>query len=141
MDEIVLYEQLLSRLKALPYIGGSVHEGVVKGKVPEDANGNVLPYLVLFGGLASDLPQERCLSGEVDQSTLNWLPQINAVGATPGVALKVAVQVRKALTGARIGNHWLKPQAEAFRVSRPILDNQANPSRFFLPLNFEVTTN
>lgn len=141
MDEVLLYEQLLTRLKALPYIGGAVHEGYVKGKVPEDANRNILPYLLVFGGLASDLPAERCLSHEADPDVLNWLPQINAVGPTPGVALKVAVQVRKALTGAPIGNHWLKPQADAFRVSRPILDNQVNPARFYLPLNFEVITN
>ena len=140
LDEILLKDQVDVALRAIPNLQGRVYVGFAPEKVPE-INGFVLPYVVLFAGLAGDLPLERCLAGEVDLQVLDWSPQVNCVGPDADQALAVAVDVKKALTGLRVGNHWLKPDVDAMRVSRPVLDTQVTPARFFLPVNMNVITN
>lgn len=141
MDEVTLLDELEALLKQQPHIGEHIYVGYVPGEVATDPTGKVLPYAVLFAGLGSDLPAERDLSQLADTTVLDWAPQINAVGPTAGHALKVAVQLRKALVGARVGNHWLKPNEDSFRVEKPILDTTVSPARFYLPMNFVLITN
>lgn len=141
MDETTLHGELMTLLRQLPGMTDQVFSGEVPQRLPQDANGNVKPYIVVFSGVAGDLPLERDLSTAVDTSTLRWRPQINAVGANADQALAVAVYIRKALTNTRLGNHWLKPDPDAFEVTRPIPDQQVSPVRFYLPLNFVVITN
>lgn len=140
LDELTLKTQVELALRAIPNLQGRVYVGYVPEKVPE-SNGFILPYVVLFAGLAGDLPLERCLAGQVDKQVLDWSPQVNCVGPTADHALAVAVDVKNALTDLQVGNHWLKPDADAMRVARPILDTQVTPARFYLPINMTVITN
>jgi len=95
----------------------------------------------VFSGLTTDLPEERDLTRLADTTVHDWAPQTTCVGPTPGHARDVAVAVAKALTNARIGNHWLLPDPDGFRTATPLIDNQVTPARFFLPLPWRLTTN
>lgn len=141
MDATQLNDELLATLRAIPALGGRVHDGYVPGKLPTDGAGYILPYVVVFSGITSDLPTERDLTGLADTTVHDWAPQTNCVGPTPAHARAVAQVVQAALTNARIGNHWLLPDSDGFRVSVPLIDNQVTPARFFLPLPWRLTTN
>lgn len=141
MDATLFNEQLLAILRAIPGLGGQVFDGDVPTKLPTDGAGYIRPYVVVFSGLSADLPGERDLTGLADTSVHDWSPQTTCVGPTPAHARAVAVAVKSALTNARIGNHWLLPDPDGFRVNVPIRDNQVTPARFFLPLPWRLTTN
>lgn len=139
LDEVTLADELEAALRSITELGGRVHNGSVPNAV-ETRGGFIRPYVVMFAGLAGDLPLEVCLAREVDRRVLNWNPQINCVGADPNQALGVAVAVKNKLTGLRIGNHWMKPDSDAFRINRPQLDTQVSPARFFLPVSMNLLT-
>lgn len=139
MDEVTLSQELEAALLSISNLGGRVHNGYVPAKV-EEAGGFIRPYVVIFAGLAGSLPLERCLAKEVDPLLLDWTPQINCVGADAGQALAVAVDVKKKLTGLKLGNHWLKPDDDAMKLARPIPDMQVRPARFFLPVSMTLLT-
>lgn len=141
MDATLLDAQLTVTLKAITALGGRIYDGYVPEKLPTDGAGYILPYVLTLSGITADLPQERDLSGQADTTVHDWAPQTNCVGPTPGHARACAQLVAQALTNTRIGNHWLKPDPDAFRVATPILDNQATPARFYLPLQWRLTTN
>ncbi len=140
MDVTQLHTELMATLTAIPALGGRVYDGYVPAKLPTDGAGYILPYVLVFSGITTDLPAERDLAGHVDKHTHDWAPQTNCVGPTPAHARTCAQLVATALTDARIGNHWIKPDSEAFRSNTPILDMQASPSRHYLPLSWRLTT-
>lgn len=141
MDATQLNEQLLATLRKIPGLGGQVFDGDVPTKLPTDGAGYIRPYVVVFSGITTDLPTERDLTRLADTAVHDWSPQTTCVGPTPAHARDVAVAVKAALTNTRVGNHWLLPDTDAFRVSVPIRDNQVTPARFFLPLTWRLTTN
>lgn len=118
-----------------------VHVGHVPSALPEDNTGNVLPYVVLFSGLGADIATERDLSRQADPDVRDLTPQVNCVGPKPGHALQLGDDVYAALVNQRVGNHWLKPDADAMRTDYPIPDDSVKPTRFFLPLSWRITTN
>ena len=140
MDVLQLHNELMATLQAVPALAGRVYDGYVPDKLPTDNAGYILPYVVVFSGLSTDLEAERDLTGLVDTTVHDWAPQTTCVGPTPGHARNCAQLVQDALTNARIGNHWLKPDNESFRVAVPLIDNQVTPARFFLPLPWRLTT-
>ena len=141
MDATQLNNELLATLRAIPALGGRVHDGYVPDKLPVDGAGYVLPYVVVFSGITTDLPAERDLTGLADTSVHDWSPQTTCVGPTPGHARSCAHLVSQALTNTRIGNHFLLPDSDGFRVAVPLIDDQVSPARFFLPLPWRLTTN
>lgn len=141
MDATQLNTELTATLKAIPALGGRIYDGYVPEKLPTDGAGYILPYVLLLSGITADLPEERDLTRQVDTTVHDWAPQTNCVGPTPDHARKCAQLVAQALTNTRIGNHWLKPDADAFRVATPLPDNQVTPARFYLPLSWRLNTN
>lgn len=126
-------------LKAIPELAGRIYDGYVPSKLPTDGSGYILPYVLIFSGVTADIGDES-LCGTVDTLVHDWAPQTNCVGPDPAKARACAQYVQAALTNLRIGNHRLKPDADAFRVAVPIKDDQATPARFFLPLSWRLTT-
>lgn len=117
-----------------------VHVGHVPDKLPMDETFHVLPYAFLFSGLGADLPLERDLSRQADPLVRDITPQVNCVGPTAHHALLLADDVYNALINQRVGNHWLKPDADAMRTQNPIPDEQVSPTRFIMPLSWRLTT-
>lgn len=117
-----------------------VHVGHVPDTLPMDATYNVLPYVFLFSGLGADLPLERDLSHQADPLVRDLSPQVNCVGPTSHHALMLADDIYAALINQRVGNHWLKPDADAMRTQTALPDEQVSPTRFFMPLSWRLTT-
>ena len=140
MDPTQLHNELMATLQAIPALGGRIYDGYTPDKLPTDSAGYILPYVLVFSGLSADLPGERDLTGLVDVSVHDWAPQTNCVGPTPSHSRSCAQVVAAALTNTRIGNHWLKTDPDAFRVATPLIDNQVTPARFYLPLQWRLTT-
>lgn len=134
------HAELVASLKAITALGGRIYDGYVPAQIPTDGAGYVLPYVLVFSGITADIG-DPALSGKTDKLVHDWAPQTNCVGPTPGHARACAELVQAALTDIRIGNHRLKPDTDAFRVEKPIKDDQATPARFFLPLSWRLTTN
>ena len=141
MDATTLTAELIGALNAVPALAGHVYDGYVPDKLPTDNAGYILPYVVVFSGLTTDLPEERSLTGLVDTTVHDWSPQTTCVGPTPSHARACAQIVQHTLTNLRIGNHRMKPDTETFRANTPVIDSQVTPSRFYLPLPWRLTTN
>lgn len=140
VDPNTLADLLLAKLRSLPDIGARVYDGQVPERVPE-AGGYIRPYIAFHAGLAADLPGERDLSGLVDLTVADWSAQTTVVGPDAGICRRAAQQVATALTNLPIGGGWLMPDPDAFRVTKPIPDNQVTPARLYLPLQWRLITN
>lgn len=134
------HAELMAALKAITALGGRIYDGYVPAKLPTDGAGYVLPYVLVFSGLTADIGDPD-LTGKADTLVHDWSPQTNCVGPTPGHSRMCAEMVQDALTNLRVGNNWLKPDDDGFRVAVPLKDDQATPARFFLPLSWRLTTN
>lgn len=140
VDPNTLADLLLAKLRSLPDIGARVYDGQVPERVPE-AGGYIRPYIAFHAGLAADLPAERDLSGLVDLTVADWSAQTTVVGPDAGICRRAAQQVATALTNLPIGGGWLMPDPDAFRVTKPLTDNQVTPARLYLPLQWRLITN
>ncbi|MFF5791131.1 hypothetical protein ACFY5D_03690 [Paeniglutamicibacter sp. NPDC012692] len=142
VDPNALTDLLLAKLRSLPDIGARVYDGIVPAKVPTDPSGQYIrPYVAVFSGLGSDLPGERDLTGLVDVTVLDWAPQTTVVGPDARSCRQAAQQVAAALTNLPMGSKFLMPDADAFRVTKPLTDSQVTPARAYLPLQWRLTTN
>lgn len=140
VDPNVLADLLLAKLRSLPDIGARVYDGIVPESLPM-AGGFIRPYIAFFAGLGSDLPAERDLTGLVDATVIDWAPQTTVVGPDARICRLAAQQVTAALTNLPIGGGFLMPDADAFRVTRPLTDTQVTPARAYLPLPWRLITN
>ena len=140
VDPNVLFAELVALLKGLRDFDDRVYDGYAPDKIPTSGE-FIKPYLLVMAGIGSDLEGERDLTQAVDQEVLDWNFQINAVGPTPSTARQAAQVVRRALTDHALGGGWIKPDGESFRNSTPVKDTQVSPARFFLPLQWRLTTN
>lgn len=136
-DPVILHGLILPVLQALP--GSTAYPGQVPGKLPTDAQGYVLPYIVLYAGLGGDVEAERDLSGLVDTGTLDWPFQTTCVGASSTICLTLARDVSRALTNLPVGGGFIKPLG--YDTPLPLADNQVTPARYFLPLQWRLFTN
>lgn len=140
VDPNALADLLLAKLRSLPDIGARVYDGIVPAKVPM-AGDYIRPYIAVFAGLGSDLPAERDLTGLVDTTVIDWNPQTTVVGPDARTCRLAAQQVTATLTNFAIGGGYLMPDADAFRVTRPLTDTQVTPARAYLPLPWRLITN
>ena len=136
-DPVVLQAVVAARLRALP--GITLYEGQVPGKVPQDAQGYVLPYVALYSSLGRDRPEERDLSGLADPGRGDWPFQTTCVGASSTICLAVARDVAAALTNLPAGGGFIKPTG--YETPLPLADNQVTPARYFMPLQWRLLTN
>lgn len=140
VDPNTLADLLLAKLRSLPDIGARVYDGIVPESLPM-AGAYIRPYVAVFAGLGADLPAERDLTGLVDTSVLDWSPQTTVVGPDARICRLAAQQVTAALTNLPLGVGFLKPDPDAFRVTRPLPDTQVTPARAYLPLQWRLITN
>lgn len=137
-DPLALHALVLPVLQDLP--GSTAYAGQVPDKLPQDAQGYVLPYVVLFAGLGGDVPAERDLSNLVDtDGALDWPFQTTCVGASSTICLAVARDVARALTNRPVGAGFIKPSG--YDTPLPLVDNQVTPARYFMPLQWRLLTN
>lgn len=120
---------------------GNVFDTQVPTTLPQDTSGAIRPYVVMFGGVGSDLLQERDSTGLVDMDILDFPFQTTCVGPTAGHARDVAHAVKLALTNMPIQAGFVKPDPQGFRIDNPLPDNQVTPARFYMPLMWRLTTN
>ncbi len=139
MDATQFSAELEAKLKTIIELNQRVYDGYVPEKLPTDGAGYILPYVLFFAGVTSDIGDPD-LTGQTDTLVHDWAPQTNCVGPTPGHARACAGLVKSALTNTRIGNHRLHIDTDAFRVAVPIRDDQATTARFYLPLSWRLTT-
>ncbi|RKS19700.1 hypothetical protein DFO58_2205 [Arthrobacter sp. AG1021] len=134
------HEQVDTLLKAVPELGGRIHDTYVEGPLAMEPGGvRPLPYVLLASGVANPLDDDS-LGGRTDLTALDWRAQTNCVGPTPSHARAVAQVVIRALTDARVGNHWLTRDPDTMRPDVPIKDADVTPPRYFMPLFWRLTT-
>lgn len=134
------HEQVDTLLKAIPELGGRIHDTYVPDKLPMEPGGvRPLPYVLLASGIATSLGDES-LGGRTDLTARDWRAQTNCVGPSPSHAREVAEYVAAMLADARVGKHWLKPDDDAMRTQVPIKDDNVTPARYFMPLFWRLTT-
>lgn len=114
-------------------------DGYVPEKVTE-TNGYIDPYVVLWAGMG-DNPFEPTACGTHNEDTLIWDFQTTVVGASPEACRSAAKMVKAQLTNLVIRTGKVRPNPDGFNQQSPILDTQATPSRFMLPLQWRITTN
>lgn len=119
---------------------GNVFDTQVPKTLPQDVNGYIRPYVVMFAGAGMDLPDERSLTLLADLDVIDFPFQTTCVGPTAAHARDLAYSVRLALTNLPIGSGFVKPDPFGVRVDNPLADNQVTPARFFMPLMWRLTT-
>lgn len=139
-DPYILYAKIRQHINGLAQLSGRIWDGYVPEKIPTDASGFILPYVVLFAGAGTDLPAERDLSALVDTEALDWRIQTTVAAADALICVQVAHYVRLALTNLPVGTAWLMPDDTAITQPVPLLDPSVSPSRFFLPLPWRLIT-
>lgn len=129
--------QVGAALRGIPGLG--FYDGYVPEKVPVDERGYVRPYVVLFAGDGSEVP-ERDLSDLVDLGGLRWDFQTTAVGASAAICAAVGYDVRRALTNLVLGRSHVVPNPDGFNQQTPIRDSSETPARFMLPHQWRLET-
>lgn len=138
MADVLTYRA--ETLTALRTIAGiTVYDGYVPDKVPTDAAGYILPYVVLWAGVGDEIP-ERDLCGLVDLDGLRWDFQTTTVAASAGLCAQVGNVVRLTLTNLPMGSHHILPNPDGFRQEVPLLDESITPARFMLPAPWRLDT-
>lgn len=137
VDAIQYRSAVIAALRTIR--GITVYDGNVPQKVPVDAAGYVLPYVVFHGGIGDEIP-ERDLSGRVDMGGLRWDPRTTTVAANADICARVAQDVRRALTNLPLGTHCLLPNPDGFKQETPFPDTTITPARFMLPAPWRLDT-
>lgn len=133
-----LAEAVLAALGTVP--GGlGVYDGFVPEKIPE-TGGYVDPYIVLWAG-TGDGTREATSCGRDSADTVIWDFQTTAVGATPGICRAVDQALSLVLMNLAVGTGRVRRNPDGFNQQSPILDNQATPSRHYLPRQWRLITN
>ena len=136
-DPIQYRAAVIAALRTLA--GVTVYDGYVPAKVPMDAAGYILPYVVFHGGIGDEIP-ERDLSNLVDLQGLRWDSQTKAVAADADICARVAHDVRRVLTNLPLGTAHLLPNPDGFRQETPLRDSSETPARFMLPAPWRLET-
>lgn len=140
MPSAQYHSQVDAILKAIPSLGGRIYDTYVPDALPTDHAGYVLPYVLIASGIPTDLGDPG-MCDKTDMTAHEWRAQTNCVGPSPSHARACAQLVANALTDAKVGNHWLKPNPDAFRAEVPIKDEGVEGrARFFMPLFWRLTT-
>lgn len=140
-DPYILYVSVRTQINAIAKLGGNIFDGVVPTTLPKDANGFIKPYVVVFAGTGTDIESERDLTGKVDMDILDWPFQTTVVAADAISCMRLAHDVRLALSNLTVLAGRVKPDAYSTTGNdKPQLDNQVTPARFFMPLMWRLTT-
>lgn len=129
---------ILTALRTIP--GITVFDGHVPEKVPTDGAGFVRPYLALYlGGPVGD-PDATTVCGAYDTDSTSHTFQTTVVGASAQHVRAVAAETVGALVNLRIGPGRVRPVWEQQAAAVPLLDPATSPARYFLPLQWAITT-
>jgi hypothetical protein len=140
-DPYLLYVPIRARLAVITGLGGNIYDGFVPTTIPKDSSGFIRPYVVIFAGTGTDLPAERDSTGLVDMDVLDWPFQTTVAAADALSCMRLAHDVRLALTNLPVQAGFVKPDGySATGGDRPLLDNQVTPARFYMPLMWRLTT-
>lgn len=140
-DPVALSGEVRSHLLAVPGLTADrLFEGYVPTKLPTDAAGYILPYVVVFYGIGGH-PNERTSRGDLPGDALRFDFQTTCVGPSASHAVALARDVRTALLNKRVGTGWIIPNPDGMAQQYPLPDTSITPARFFLPPQWRVTTN
>lgn len=140
-DPYLLYVKVRTQINAITKLGGNIFDGLVPTTLPKDANGYVKPYVVVFAGTGADLEAERSYTREVDMDVLDWPFQTTVAAADSISCMRLAHDVRLALTNLPVQSGFVKPDGYSLTgADKPQLDNQVTPARFYMPLQWRLTT-
>lgn len=120
--------------------GISVFDGNVPNKVPETADGYILPYAVLWAG-NGDNPDEVPADGKQATDVLIWDFQVTVVASNPAAVRAVMHSVRLALINLPVGTGRIRMNPDGFSRQAPIQIPEVTPVRFMLPLQLRLITN
>lgn len=139
-DELQVTADILTALRSIRDLNGRLHDGYVPTKIPTDAAGYVLPYVVFFGGIGDHF-NERATDGTVPTDGLVYDFQTTCVGPGAAQVLAAAQLVRRTLINRRTGTGRIIPNPDGFNQQSPIPDTTITPVRFMLPLQWRLLTN
>lgn len=137
IDPTLIRTSILDALRAVPQL--VVFDGAVPAKVPTDAAGYIRPYVAVYVGAPTGLA-ETTLDARPDTGSVTRWAQTTLVAASPGHLDPLATTVVRALTGLRIGTHHLAPDRDQHATTVPLVDQSISPARYFLPLQWGITT-
>lgn len=128
-------------LTALQSIAGvTVFDGHVPDTVPQDAAGYVRPYIAVYLGGPVGLAEETTVCGAYDTGSQTHGFQTTVVGATAQHVRAVAGEAVAALTNLWVGAGRVCPVWEQHASTVPLIDPGTSPARYFLPLQWDLTT-
>lgn len=137
IDPTLIRTSVLDALRAVPQL--TVFDGAVPEKVPTDSTGHIRPYVAVYAGAPVGLTETGLCSRPDTDSVTRWV-QTTLVAASPGHLDPLATTVARALTGLRIGTHHLAPDRDQHATTVPLVDQSISPARYFLPLQWGITT-
>jgi hypothetical protein len=141
IDPYVLYIKARDRLGTITKLGGNIYDGVVPTSLPKDVNGYIKPYVVIFAGTGGDLLGETSYTQETDMDVLSWPFQTTVVAADVISCMRLGHDVRIALTNHPVLGGFIRPDGYSETGALlPQRDDQVTPARFFLPLQWRITT-
>lgn len=129
---------LLAALRTIT--GVTVYDGMVPDKVPTDAAGYVRPYITLYLGAPTGDELATTVCGTYDTDSQSHAFQTTLVGASAQHVRAVAGVVVPTLTNLRVGPGRVRPVWEQHNSSVPLPDTAVSPARYFLPLQWALTT-
>lgn len=137
IDPTLIRTSVLDALRAVPQL--TVFDGAVPEKVPTDSTGHIRPYVAVYAGAPVGLAETGLCARPDTDSVTRWV-QTSLVAASPGHLDPLATTVVRALTGLRIGTHHLAPDRDQHATTVPLVDQSISPARYFLPLQWGITT-
>lgn len=120
--------------------GVTVYDGAVPGTVPQDGAGFIRPYLALYMGAAVGDRESIAVCGLADTASFTRRFTTTLVAASPRHLDAMADMVRAALTNLWVGPGMVHPDYEQQATTVALLDPATSPARYYLPLQWVITT-
>lgn len=118
----------------------SVYTGVVPQRVPTYDDGAIKPYIGLWVSNSVGDQTMRGLDSLSPVDAVRVRIQTQVVAATESDVYEVAELITALLTNTRIGEGWVRPDAEQHATAMPLLDTTTTPHIPYLPLLWQLET-
>lgn len=127
-----VYQRVRDLLGTIPALGQRIYVGHVPDTLPT-VNDYVLPYAVVWPGAGT--PERDDPAARVVDSTGQRYPFTTTLaGADALTVLQGIGEVKRALTGARVGDGQIVPDPYQQEAQTVQVDTDVSPARSFLPL-------
>ena len=127
-----VYQQIKTLVGTIPQLGQRIYVGHVPDTLPT-VNGYTLTYCVIWPGAGTPV-RDRPASGQINTDGQHF-PFTTSLAATdPTHVLRTINELKRVLTGARIGDGQIEPDQYQQESATLLLERDISPARHYLPL-------